>query len=151
MLVTLTGATTPSSFTIPAGDGSRSLTVTLPSTTAAHVLTVNATGYDDDSVIVPAAGTGQQTGTPDTTRTVAGEADSIEIDGQRQRSGTVNQNIPLRVQVTDANGNGVRNVRGHVPCSRPGSGSAFTAWEWTRNPRHYGCPWLCECDPYAVR
>ena len=122
VLVTLTGATTPPSFTIPAGDGSRSLTVTLPSTTAAHVLTVNATGYDDDSVIVPAAGTGQQTGTPDTTRTVAGEADSIEIDGQRQRSGTVNQNIPLRVQVTDANGNGVRNVRVTFRILAPGQG-----------------------------
>ena len=114
--------TTPSSFTIPAGDGSRSLTVTLPSTTAAHVLTVSATGYGDDSVIVPAAGTGQQTGTPDTTRTVAGEADSIEIDGQRQRSGTVNQNIPLRVQVTDANGNGVGNVKVTFRVLAPGRG-----------------------------
>ena len=122
VLVTLTGATTPSSFTIPAGDGSRSLTVTLPSTTAAHVLTVSATGYGDDSVIVPAAGTGQQTGTPDTTRTVAGEADSIEIDGQRQRSGTVNQNIPLRVQVTDANGNGVGNVKVTFRVLAPGRG-----------------------------
>ena len=122
VLVTLTGATTPSSFTIPAGDGSRSLTVTLPSTTAAQVLTVSATGYGDDSVIVPAAGTGQQTGTPDTTRTVAGEADSIEIDGQRQRSGTVNQNIPLRVQVTDANGNGVGNVKVTFRVLAPGRG-----------------------------
>ena len=124
VLVTLTGASVPPSFTIPAGDGSISLTVTLPSTTEAHVLTASATGYGSDSVIVP-AGTGQTPGgsSEPTTRGVVGAADSVEIDGNRQLSGTVNQAMRLRVRVLDANDNGVSDVRVTFRVLSPGRGT----------------------------
>ena len=122
VLVTLSGATIPPSLTIPGGDGSISLTVTLPSATDAHVLTVSATGYDSDTAIVP-AGTGQQTGDPSQPTTgTTGEADSLEIDGSRQLSRNVNQATPLRVRVVDVNSRGVSDVRVTFRILAPGQG-----------------------------
>ena len=122
VLVTLSGATIPPSLTIPGGDGSISLTVTLPSATDAHVLTVSATGYDSDTAIVP-AGTGQQTGDPSQPTTgPAGVTDSLEIDGSRQLSRNVNQATPLRVRVVDVNSRGVSDVRVTFRILAPGQG-----------------------------
>ena len=113
ILVTVSGVTLPPRQTIPAGEGSISFTATLPSTSEAHVVTVSATGYDDDSVIVPAPTSGQQQQQQQQQTTTAGTANSLEIDGQRLRSGVVNERLdaPLRVQVTDANDRGVSGDR----------------------------------------
>ena len=123
--VTVSGVTLPPRVTIPAGEGSISFTATLPSTSDAHVVTVSATGYDDDSVIVPASAPGQQT--RDTSQQVTtgpvGAADSIEIEGDRQLSGTVNQAIRLRVGVHDANDNGVSDVVVTFKALNPGRGT----------------------------
>ena len=120
LTVTLTGAVNPP--TVTTLNGRVAVIATLPTTTGAHVLTVSATGYDSDSVIVP-AGTGQPTGgSQPTTRTVVGAADSIEIDGNRQLSGTVNQAMRLRVRVVDANDNGVSDVRVTFRVLAPGRG-----------------------------
>ena len=120
LTVTLTGAVNPP--TVTTLNGSVAVIATLPTTTGAHVLTVSATGYGSDSVIVP-AGTGQPTGgSQPTTRTVVGAADSLEIDGNRQLSGTVNQAMRLRVRVLDANDNGVSNVRVTFRVLAPGRG-----------------------------
>ena len=120
LTVTLTGAVNPP--TVTTLNGSVAVIATLPTTTGAHVLTVSATGYGSDSVIVP-AGTGQPTGgSQPTTRTVVGAADSLEIDGNRQLSGTVNQAMRLRVRVLDANGNGVDDVRVTFRVLAPGRG-----------------------------
>ena len=51
-----------------------------------------------------------------------GEADSIEIDGQRQLSGTVNQATRLRVRVLDATNRGVSGVRVTFRVLAPGKG-----------------------------
>ena len=51
-----------------------------------------------------------------------GVADSIAIEGSRQRSSTVNQNTPLRVRVTDTNGTGVADVRVTFRVLSPGQG-----------------------------
>ena len=121
LTVTLTGAVNPP--TVTTLNGSVAVIATLPTTTGAHVLTVSATGYGSDSVIVP-AGTGQPTGgSQPTPRTVVGAADSIEIDGNRQLSGTVNQAMRLRVRVVDANGNGVDDVRVTFRVLAPGRGT----------------------------
>ena len=124
ILVTVSGVTLPPRQTIPAGEGSISFTATLPSTSEAHVVTVSATGYDDDSVIVPASAPGQQT--RDTSQQVitspVGAADSIEIEGARQLSGTVNQALRLRVGVHDANDRGVSGVRVTFRVLAPGKG-----------------------------
>ena len=120
LLVTLSGVTLPPRVIIPAGAGSISVTATLPSASSAHVLTADATGYDDDSVIIPA--TGQPTGSTPPPPGPVGAADSLEIDGNRQLSGTVNQAMRLRVRVLDANGNGVDDVRVTFRVLAPGRG-----------------------------
>ena len=117
LIVTLSGATNPPTLTISAGESSDTRVATLPTTTGAHTLRVSADGYNPGSVTVPAV-SGQQP----VTSGPAGEPDSIEIDGSRQLSGTVNQNMPLRVRVTDANGNGVSDVRTTFRVLAPGRG-----------------------------
>ena len=123
--VTLSGVTLPQSLTIPAGDGSISFTATLPSTSEAHVVTATATGYNDDSVIVPAPTSGQQTRdtTQPTTTGPVGVADSIEIDGDRQLSGTLAQAMRFRARVLDANNNGVSGVAVTFRVLTPGRGT----------------------------
>ena len=119
LTVTLTGAVNPP--TVTTLNGRVAVIATLPTTTGAHVLTVSATGYGSDSVIIPAV-TAQTADTSQTRDTTVGEADSLEIDGQRRRSGTVNEAAPLRVRVLDANDNGVADVRVTFRVLAPGRG-----------------------------
>ena len=119
LTVTLTGAVNPP--TVTTLNGRVAVIATLPTTTGAHVLTVSATGYGSDSVIIPAV-TAQTADTSQTRDTIVGEADSLEIDGQRRRSGTVNEAAPLRVRVLDANDNGVADVRVTFRVLAPGRG-----------------------------
>ncbi|RKU19447.1 hypothetical protein C6500_10880 [Candidatus Poribacteria bacterium] len=102
--------------------GSVTAIITLPTETGSHVLTVSATEYTTVRVTVPAAG--QPGSTPPPTGP-AGGADSIRVDGQRLRSGTVNEQLdaPLRVRVIDANGTGVANVRVTFRVLAPGRGT----------------------------
>ena len=120
VVVTLSGVTLPPRTTIPAGEGSTTFTATLPSTSEAHVVTATASGYDDDSVIVPAPVSGQQQQQQQQQQT--GVANNIEIDGSRQLSGTVDQSLGLRVRVLDVNDSGVRNVRVTFKVLAPGKG-----------------------------
>ena len=100
--------------------GSIRALVTIPSATGSHTLTAEATGYDSASIDLST--TGQQTGgsSQPETRGPAGVADSIEIDGDRRLSGTVNQALRLRTRVVDANDNGVSGVRVTFKILRPG-------------------------------
>ena len=101
--------------------GSITRIITLPSATSAHTLVVSGpAGYN--TAQVTALAPGQQTTTPSGP---AGEADSIRIDGQRQRSGTVDEELdaPLRVRVIDANGSGVSGVRVTFRVLSPGRGT----------------------------
>ena len=95
--------------------GTVSTNVTLPTTAATYTLTVRATGYNPATTRLTVSTT--------TTRGPAGEADSVEIDGQRQLSGTVNQVMRLRVRVLDANDNGVSDVRVAFRVLAPGRGT----------------------------
>ncbi|RKU16645.1 hypothetical protein C6500_17225, partial [Candidatus Poribacteria bacterium] len=108
VLVTLTGVV---SRTVPTTNGIGSAVITLPTTGGPFSVTLSATGYTTQSFTLSA--TGQQptgdTSQPPPTGTV-GAADSIEIDGSRQLSATVNQALRLRVRVVDANNNGVSDV-----------------------------------------
>ena len=88
--VTLTGPGI--SRTVDTVGGTGRAIITLPTATVSYVLTVSATGYTSGSVtLTPSGQTTTTTTTTTTTRGPVGEADSVEIDGQRQRSGTVNQ------------------------------------------------------------
>ena len=92
-----------------------------------YALTVRAEGYTDLPVSVTISTVGQPTPTTTTTPTTtptgtAGEADSIEIDGSRSISGTVNQATRLRVRVLDANDRGVSGVRVTFRVLAPGRG-----------------------------
>ena len=89
--------------------------VTLPTTAATYRLTASATGYNSTTTLLTVRTT--------TTRGPAGEADSVEIDGQRQLSGTVNQAMRLRVRVLDANDDGVEDVRVAFRVLAPGRGT----------------------------
>ena len=127
LTVSLTGITLPPTVTIPAGESSRAVTATLPSATAAAILTANASGYNPTTFTIPAPGQVTTTPTTPTTTTTtttgtAGEADSIEIEGSRSIRGTVNQVSRLRVRVTDANNRGVSNVRVTYRVLAPGRG-----------------------------
>ena len=95
--------------------GTVSTNVTLPTTAGTYRLTASATGYNSTTTLL----TVRTTTTP---RGPAGVADSVEIDGQRQRSGTVNQVMRLRVRVLDANDNGVSDVRVTFRVLAPGRG-----------------------------
>ena len=106
--VTLTGPGI--SRTVDTLRGTGKAIITLPTATVSYVLTVSATGYTSGSVTL-------------TTRGPAGEADSVEIDGQRQLSGTVNQVMRLRVRVLDANDSGVSDVRVAFRVLAPGRGT----------------------------
>ena len=106
--VTLTGALNPP--TVSTLNGTGTVVTTLPTATGAHTLTVSATGYGTSSVTVPATGSqppAQQQPQP------VGQASSIRLASEPFPSGTANTQLaqPLRVQVLDANNNGVANVR----------------------------------------
>ena len=123
VLVTLSGAGISRTVTVT---GSQNIPISLPTTSG--TLVASATGYNSGSVILPARATGsrqqqqtqqQQQQQPTTT---AGVADSIEIDGDRQLSGTVNQVLRLRARVLDANDRGVSDVRVTFKVLAPGKG-----------------------------
>ena len=120
LTVTLSGATNPPTLTISAGESSTTRVATLPTTTGAHTLRVSADGYNPGSVTVPAV-----SGQPPPTTGPVGEADSLEIDGQRLRSGIVNEQLdaPLRVRVIDANSRGVSGVRVTFRVLKPARGT----------------------------
>ena len=121
LIVTLNGVASPRTVIIPSGQTSVSRNVTLPSATSAHTVYASAPGFSDSPTItIPAPGTTPDT-TPDTTGRT-GVADSIEIDGSRSRSGTVNQAMRLRARVLDANNNGVSDVRVTFSVLAPGRG-----------------------------
>ena len=95
-----------------------------------YALTVRAEDYDDLSVSVRITTAGQQATTPTTPPTTtppttgtAGVAESIEIDGNRQPSGTLAESMRLRARVLDANDNGVRDVTVTFKVLQPGQGS----------------------------
>ena len=120
LVVTLSGASFVTTTAEILG-GSGNVAATLPTAQGSYRLTVSADGYGSTSVtLTVGAGT---TTTTTTTRTVTGEADSIEIDGQRRRSGTVNEAARLRVRVLDANDNGVSDVRVTFRVLAPGRGT----------------------------
>ena len=122
VLVTLSGAGISRTVTVT---GSQNVPIPLP--TASGTLTASATGYTSGSLTLPARSTTPTT-TPTTTTTTttttgtAGEADSIEIDGSRSISGTVNQATRLRVRVLDANDRGVSGIRVTFRVLAPGRG-----------------------------
>ena len=116
--VTLTGPGI--SRTVETVNGTGAAVITLPATTA--TLTVRADGYSADSITLTATGQ-TTTGTQTTTRGTPGEADSLEIDGSRQLSGTVNQAMRLRVRVLDANDDGVSDVTVTFRVLAPGRGT----------------------------
>ena len=121
LVVTLSGASFVTTTAEILG-GSGNVAATLPTAQGSYRLTVSATGYGSTPVILT-VGAGTTTTTTTTTRTVTGEADSIEIDGQRRRSGTVNEAARLRVRVLDANDNGVSDVRVTFRVLAPGRGT----------------------------
>ena len=86
-------------------------------------MTVSADGYTRKQETFTT--TGQRAEAPAPPSGPAGEADSVEIDGSRQRSGTVNEELdaPLRVRVVDANDNGVEDVRVVFRVLSPGRGT----------------------------
>ncbi len=94
--------------------GSVTAPVRLPTTAGTYTLTASATGYNSGTTRLVVGG---QTTTPGTTPIIptgtTGEPDSLDIDGQRLRSGVVNEQLdaPLRVRVIDVNGRGVSGVR----------------------------------------
>ena len=92
-----------------------------------YALTVRADGYDDLPVSVRITTAGQQSQQQSQQQqqqrsTTGGEAESIEIAGNRQLSGTVNQAMRLRARVLDANDNGVSDVRVTFRVLAPGKG-----------------------------
>ena len=113
-----TGFTTTSASVL---GGSVNVQIALPTAAGNYTLTVSATGYNPASTLLTVGGqTGGSTPPP---AGPAGEADSIEIDGQRQLSGTVDQAMRLRVRVLDANDNGVSDVRVTFRVLAPGRGT----------------------------
>ena len=143
--VTLTGPGISRAVETVGGTGAAAVTV--PTATTSYTLTASATGYTSGQITLSAT-TGQTTTTTTTTttRTVTGEADSIEIDGQRQLSGTVNQAMRLRVRVLDANDNGVSDVRVTFRVLAPGRGTfAGASREWTWGHRRDGSKRLRKC------
>ena len=119
--VALTGAGISRTVDILPNGSGRAI-ITLPATAGPHTLTVRADGYTDGAVTLTTTGQTTTT-TTTTTRGPVGEADSVEIDGQRQLSSAVNQATRLRVRVLDANDNGVSDVRVTFRVLAPGRGT----------------------------
>ena len=111
------------SRTVETTRGSGRAIITIPTTTTSYTLTVRADGYTRKQETFTT--TGQRAEVPAPPSGPAGEADSVEIDGSRQRSGTVNEELdaPLRVRVVDANDNGVEDVRVVFRVLSPGRGT----------------------------
>ena len=134
VVVTLSGAV---SRTVDTLNGTGRAIITLPNT-ATYTLTLSADGYATRSVTLSTTGAGTQPGgsTPPPAQGSAGEADSVRIASDPFPSGPANTRLaqPLRVQVLDANGNGVANVRvtfevvsGQGRLSQRGNGRAVRA------------------------
>ncbi len=114
--VTLSGVV---NRTVTTTNGTGRAQVVLPTTGGSVVL--RATGYNDGSYTFPAGGQTATTTTDTTTTTTTTttveetqpEPASIRVSGPANRSGTVDTQIdaPLLVQVLDADGDGVENVR----------------------------------------
>ena len=121
LVVTLTGPGI--SRTVDTVNGTGRVFIRIPTTTTSYTLTVSADGYTTKQETFTT--TGQTVPPPGAPSGPAGEADSVEIDGQRQRSGTVNEELaaPLRVRVVDANDNGVEDVRVVFRVLSPGRGT----------------------------
>ena len=113
--VTLSGAGVSRTVSVT---GSQNVPIPLPTTSG--TLTASATRYNSGSITLPARST--TTTTTTTTTGTAGEADSIEIDGSRSLSGTVNQALRLRARVLDPNDRGVSGVRVTFRVLAPGKG-----------------------------
>ena len=111
------------SRTVETTRGSGRAIITIPTTTTSYTLTVSADGYTRKQETFTT--TGQRAEAPAPPSGPAGEADSVEIDGSRTRSGTVNEELaaPLRVRVVDANDNGVEDVRVVFRVLSPGRGT----------------------------
>ena len=111
------------SRTVETTRGTGRAIITIPTTTTSYTLTVSADGYRIKRETFTT--TGQRAEAPAPPSGPAGEADSVEIDGSRQRSGTVNEELdaPLRVRVVDANDNGVEDVRVVFRVLSPGRGT----------------------------
>ena len=122
VLVTLTGAGISRTVTVT---GSQNVPISLPATSG--TLTASATGYNSGSVILPARTTGsrqqQQQQQQQQPITTSGEATSIVIEGSRRPTGTLAEEMRLRVQVLDANDNGVRDVAVTFRALSPGRGT----------------------------
>ena len=120
--VALTGAGISRTVDILPNGSGRAI-ITIPTTTTSYTLTVRADGYTRKQETFTT--TGQRAEAPAPPSGPAGEADSVEIDGSRQRSGTVNEELdaPLRVRVVDANDNGVEDVRVVFRVLSPGRGT----------------------------
>ena len=121
LVVTLTGPGI--SRTVDTVNGTGRVFIRIPTTTTSYTLTVRADGYTRKQETFTT--TGQRAEAPAPPSGPAGEADSVEIDGSRQRSGTVNEELdaPLRVRVVDANDNGVEDVRVVFRVLSPGRGT----------------------------
>ena len=111
------------SRTVDTINGTGRAFIRIPTTTTSYTLTVRADGYTTKQETFTT--TGQRAEAPAPPSGPAGEADSVEIDGSRQRSGTVNEELdaPLRVRVVDANDNGVEDVRVVFRVLSPGRGT----------------------------
>ena len=120
--VALTGAGISRTVDILPNGSGRAI-ITIPTTTTSYTLTVRADGYTRKQETFTT--TGQRAEAPAPPSGPAGEADSVEIDGSRTRSGTVNEELdaPLRVRVVDANDNGVEDVRVVFRVLSPGRGT----------------------------
>ena len=118
LTVSLSGAGI--SRTVATTNGSGRAIIALPATPA--TLTASATGYTSGTLTLPARTTTTTTTTTPTTPT-GGTAESIEIDGNRQISGTLAVATPLRVRVLDANAAGVSKVGVVFRVLTPGAGT----------------------------
>ena len=118
--VTLTGPGISRAVETVGGTGAAAVTV--PTATTSYTLTASATGYTSGQITLSAT-TGQTGGSTPPPAGPVGVADSIEIDGSRQLSGTVDQAMRLRVRVLDANDNGVSDVRVTFRVLAPGRGT----------------------------
>ena len=128
------------SRTVDTSNGTGRAIITLPNT-ATYTLTLSADGYATREVTLSVSGVVQddtQTQTRDTTTTLGGVARSVRIASDPFPSGPANTRLaqPLRVQVLDANNNGVANVRvtfevisgrGQGRLSQRGSGQGIRA------------------------
>ena len=117
--VTLSGAV---SRIIDTTNGTGGGVITLPATGGPHTVTLRAEGYTTQSFTLSATGQQPTTGGQPTITNPGGVAESLEIDGSRQLSSTVNQSTRLRVRVLDANDSGVRDVRVTFRVLSPGKG-----------------------------